>query len=213
MRTPDRDRRRSALAARCAALVILLWLAIPAGALSAEYSIFPNGTAYHATVGITNTERYTFADTGFMGEEVPLAAGDVTLTDRDGLPAAFNWSRPWGAPSSISFDTGNYTVSFIAPLGNNNLKSIYKKPYNVSVTIPQNFSVQNPLLAGLSNGAHVTAHPDNSTTVTWNNTYLFDLRFYSQTQADILFIFFQFMAILVLVLVVIPYVISMRKDQ
>lgn len=188
-------------------------LAIPAGALSAEYSIYPNGTAYHATIGITGTERYTFADMGFMGEDVPLAAGGVELIQEDGLPAAYTWNRPWGAPSSIAFAKGNYTVSFVAPLGNNNLKAIYKKPYNVSVSIPQNFSVANPLLAGLSNGAHVTVHADNSTTVSWNDTYMFDLRFYSLGQQDILFIFFQFMAILIFVLVVIPYVISMRKDQ
>ncbi len=149
---------------------------------------------------------------GFMGEDVPLAAGDVELS-RDGIPAAFNWSRPWGAPSSISFAKGNYTVSFIAPLKDNNLKSVYKKPYNVSVTIPEEFGVDNPLIAGISNGANVTRRADNTTTVSWTNTYSFDLRFYSPGQQDLLFIFFQFMAILFIVLIVIPYVLSLRKDQ
>lgn len=212
MRTPNRDRRGPALAALCAALVILLSLAIPAGALSAEYSIFPNGTAYHAAIGITDTEWYTFADMGFMGEDVPLTVGDVELS-RDGIPATFNWSRPWGAPSSISFAKGNYTVSFIAPLRDNNLKAVYTKPYNVSVTIPQNFSVQNPLLASLSNGANVTIHADNTTTVSWTKTFSFDLRFYSQGQQDLLFFFLQFMGILIVVLVIIPYFLSMKKDQ
>ena len=163
-------------------------------------------------LGIHDTERYTFADMGFMGEDVPLAVGEVELS-HDGEPAEFNWSRPWGAPSSIGFAKGNYTVSFTAPLRDNTLKAVYKKPYNVSVTIPQNFSVENPLLAGLSNGANVTRHTDNTTTVSWTNTPMFELRFYSPGQQDLLFIFFQFMAILTVVLVVIPYVLSFRKDQ
>lgn len=211
MRTPHRNQRGPSLAALCAALVILLSLAIPAGALSAEYSIYPNGTAYHATLEITDTERYTFADMGFMGQEVPLAAREVQLI-QDGLPATFNWSRPWAAPSSISYAKGNYTLSFIAPLKDNSLVAVYTKPYNVSITLPQNFSVQNPLLAGLSNNANVTVHPDNSTTISWTKAYTFEMRFYSQGQQDLLFFFLQFMGILIVVLVIIPYALSMRRD-
>jgi hypothetical protein len=181
------------------------------GALSAEYSIFPNGTAYKASIGINDTERYKFADMGFMGEDVPLAVREVQLF-QDDQPATFNSSTPWGAPASISFAKGNYTLSFIAPLRDNSLNVVYQKPYNISVMLPQNFSVQNPLLAGLSNGANVTRNPDNSTTISWTRTYSFDLRFYSQSQQDILIFFLQFMAILIVVLVVIPYVLSMRQE-
>jgi hypothetical protein len=211
MRTPYRDQRRSALAALCTALVILLALVPSAGALSAEYSIFPNGTAYKASIGINDTERYSFAGMGFMGEDVPLAVRDVQLF-QENQPATFNSSNPWGAPASISFAKGNYTLSFIAPLKDNNLYASYQKPYNVSVMLPQNFSVQNPLLAGLSTGANVTRNPDNSTTISWIKTYSFDLRFYSQSQQDILFFFLQFMGILIVVLVVIPYILSMRQE-
>ena len=212
MRTPDRDRRGPALAALCAALVILLALICPAGALSAEYSIFPNGTAYHAIIGINDTERYTFADLGFMGEDVPLNVGAVQLLSGE-EPVAFNWSRPWGAPSSISFEKGNYTVLFIAPLRDNTLQAAYKKPYNVTVTLPQELKVDNPVLAGLSTGANVTHNADNTTTVQWTKSYGFECRFYTQGQQDILFFFLQFMAILIFVLVVVPYVLSMRGEN
>jgi hypothetical protein len=212
MRTPDRDQRRSALTALCTALVILLVLILPAGALSADYSVFPNGTAYRAIIGINDTERYAFTDMGSLGEDVPLAAGDVQLTRGD-QPVAFNWSRPWGAPASISFAKGNYTVSFIAPLRDNNLKAVFLKPYNVNVTLPQELDVQNPLLAGMSNGANVTRSADNITTIRWSKTYTFDLRFYTQGQKDLLFFFLQFMGILIVVLVVIPYVLSMRNEE
>jgi hypothetical protein len=147
-----------------------------------------------------------------MGEDVPLPVRDVQLSLGD-QPVAVNWSRPWGAPSSISFAKGNYTISFIAPLRDNNLKAVFLKPYNVSVTLPQELDVQNPLLAGLSNGANVTRYADNTTIVRWTKTYTFDLRFYTQAQKDLLFFFLQFMGILIVVLVVIPYVLSMRQDE
>jgi hypothetical protein len=187
-------------------------MAPPAGALSADYRIFPNGTAYQASVEINETARYEFADIGFMGENVPVTVGGVSLT-ANGTPVEFNLSTPWGRPHSITFTKGNYTISYIAPLRDNHLQGVFEKPYNINVTIPQEFDVRNPLLAGLSTGANVTRLSDNTTLVQWNRSYAFDLRFYDQTREQILFFFLQFMGILVLVLVVIPYVLSMRGSE
>jgi hypothetical protein len=180
--------------------------------LSAEYTVYPNGTAYRAAVDVTDSERYTFADMGFMGEDVPVAVGEVGLTAND-TPAPFNWSRPWGAPVSISFARGNYTVTFTAPLRDNNIRAVYTRPYNVTVVLPQEFQVGNPLLAGMSTGANVTRYPDNTTAIRWAKTYSFDLRFYTKGQEDLLFFFLQFMGILVFVLVIIPYLLSMRGEN
>jgi hypothetical protein len=192
--------------------VILLVAAQPAGALSADYRIFPNGTAYQAAIEINETSRYEFAEVGFMGENVPVAVGGINLT-ANGMPVPFNESTPWGRPHAISFDKGNYTISFTAPLRDNHLQGVYTRPYVVNVTIPQEFDVQNPLLAGLSTGANVTKLPDNTTLVQWNRTYAFDLRFYDETREQILYFFLQFMAILVIVLIVIPYLLSMKRPE
>jgi hypothetical protein len=212
MRTPDRDQRRSTLAALCAALVILLILAPPAGALSADYRIFPNGTAYQISIEINDTSRYEFADIGFMGENVPLLVGDVHLM-ANSTPADFNYSTPWGRPQAITFPMGNYTVSYSAPLRDNHLQGVFEKPYHVNVTIPQEFDVRNPLLAGLSTGADVTRFPDNTTLVQWNRSYAFDLRFYDSSREQLLYFFLQFMGILVVVLVVIPYFLSLQRTE
>jgi hypothetical protein len=212
MRTPDRDQRRSPLAALCAALVILLITVPPAGALSADYRIFPNGTAYQASIEINDTYRYEFADIGFMGENVPVAVGDIQLL-ANGTPVGFNRSTPWGQPQAITFTKGNYTVSYVAPLRDNHLQGVFEKAYYVNVTIPQEFDVRNPLLAGLSTGANVTRFSDNTTLVQWNRSYAFDLRFYDQTREQLLYFFLQFMGILVIVLVVIPYIMSMKKSE
>jgi hypothetical protein len=211
MRTPDRDRRGSAFAALCTALIILLAAVPAAGALSADYVVMPNGTTYRAAIDVTDVSRYEFADVGIMGENVPVQVADVQLSGNCS-PCQFNWSRPWGAPSSIEFEKGNYTVSYLAPLHDNNLQESFTLPYHVNVTIPQEFDVRNPLLAAVSQGANVTRHDDNTTTIQWNKTVMFDVRFYDPGREELLWFFLQFMGILVLVLIVIPYILSMKKS-
>ncbi len=146
-----------------------------------------------------------------MGESIPLAAGEINLTT-NGSPVAFNHSAPWGRPQAITFAKGNYTVSFTAPLRDNHLQGVFEKPYHVNVTIPEEFDVRNPLLASLSAGANVTRFPDNTTLVQWNRSYAFDLRFYDGNQEQLLYFFLQFMGILVVVLVVIPYFLSIKRS-
>ncbi|MFA4860565.1 DUF5803 family protein [Methanoregula sp.] len=180
------------------------------GALSADYQIFPNGTAYRASVDIAEVSRYEFAETGFMGENVPVTVGNVNLSGNCS-PCSYNWSRPWGQVPAITFPKGNYTVTYIAPLKNNNLQATFTKPYLVNVSVPAEFDVRNPLLAGISSGANVTRLTDNSTTISWNKSYSFDLRFYSKGQEELLYMFLQFLGIIALVLLL-PFIIGMRKQ-
>lgn len=147
-----------------------------------------------------------------MGENVPITVSGINLT-ANGSPITFNHSTPWGRPQVITFAKGNYTVSYIAPLRDNHIQGVFEKPYLVNVTIPQEFNVQNPLLAGLSTGANVTRFSDNTTLVQWNRSYSFDLRFYDETREQLLYFFLQFMAILVVVLVVIPYILSLKGQE
>ena len=147
-----------------------------------------------------------------MGENVPIAVSDVQLT-ANSSPVEFNLITPWGQPQAITFAMGNYTVSYMAPLQDNHLQGVFEKPYDVNVTIPQEFDVRNPLLAGLSIGANVTHFSDNTTLVQWNRSYAFDLRFYDDTREQLLYFFLQFMGILVVVLVVIPYLLSLKRSE
>ncbi len=183
-----------------------------AGALSAEYDSLPNGTAYQARIEIADASRYEFADMGFMGEKVPVQVGNVTLTGNC-TPCGVNWSRPGGAPSVIIFEKGNYTVSYLAPLSSNNLQGQFIRPYSVTVAVPQEFDVRNPLLAGMSQGANVTRHADNTTSIRWDKTTAFNIRFYNPWQENMLWFFLQFMGILALILVVVPYLLSMKKGE
>ena len=145
-----------------------------------------------------------------MGESVPVQVADVQLSGNCS-PCHYNWSRPWGAPEAIEFEKGNYSISYLGPLHDDNLQGAFTQPYHVNVTIPQEFDVRNPLLASISQGANVTRYADNTTLVQWNKTVMFNVRFYDPGREEILWFFLQFMGILVLVLVIIPYVLSAKK--
>ena len=147
-----------------------------------------------------------------MGENVPISVGDVHLMINS-TQVEFNRSTPWGRPQAITFPQGNYTISYIAPLRDNHLQGVFEKPYHVNVTIPQDFDVRNPLLASLSTRANVTRFSDNTTLVQWNRSYAFDLRFYDEAREQLLYFFLQFMGILIVVLIVIPYVLSMKRPE
>ena len=121
----------------------------PAGALSADYRVYPNGTVYNVSLEIVGASQYKFSDVGMLGENVPLTVSDVQLFADNGSEVLFNWSTRWAAPSTITFDQGNYTVTYVAPLRDNHLQGAFDQPYNVSVQLPPEFDVRNPLLAGL----------------------------------------------------------------
>ena len=95
MRTTHRDRCGHAFAALCTALVIAFAGIPAAGALSADYSILPNGTVYNTSVEITGASEYVFSNVGIMGENVPVVVGNVQLSGNCS-PCSYNWSRPWG---------------------------------------------------------------------------------------------------------------------
>ena len=179
------------------------------GALNATYQVLPNATSYAASIDIVDESNYMFAETGMLGENIPITVTNVTLVAENGTPVNFNWTLLWSAPSVITFPEGNYTVTYIAPLNDNHLQGNYLSPYSVNVTLPGEYDVRNPLLAGISVGANVTRFPDNSTQVTWNKTMSFDLRFYDQDQENLLYMFAEFMIVLAVILLV-PFLL-MRK--
>jgi hypothetical protein len=211
MRTPDRDRCRFALAALCIALVAALFVPA-AGALNATYEVLPNGTLYTASVDITGVSKYMFADTGIMGENIPIDITSVSLTAENQTPVDFNWTRVWSAPSVITFPNGNYTVNYTAPVKDSHLQESFPSQYHVTANLPANLSVENPLLAGISQGANVTRFADNTTRVTWNKTLSFDLRFYDQNRETLLYIFGNFWIIFAVILLV-PFLLLRRDNK
>jgi hypothetical protein len=172
--------------------------------------VLSNGTAYTASIDIADASTYEFADVGVLGESIPVKVGNVNLSGNCS-PCEFNWSNRWGGTSSVTFPKGNYTISFMAPLHDNHLQGAFRNPYNVSVSLPKEFDVRNPLLAGLSIGANVTRQPDNTTQVIWNKTASFDLRYYDANRESLLYLFGEFW-IVIAVALLLPFLMLRRKQ-
>jgi hypothetical protein len=183
-----------------------------AGALSADYRIFPNGTAYTASVEISDTDRYEFADVGFLGENIAINVDNVSLSGNCSPLCEFNWSRGWGRPSAITFLRGNYTISYIAPLKDNTLQAAYDNQYNVSVTLPAELDVRNPLLTSISPGANVTRFADNTTLIQWHKIRTFEIRFYDQWREQLLYLFGNFWIVIAIVLLL-PFLFMMKRSE
>ena len=206
MRIPDRNRCGPALAACCVALIISILFA-PCTALSAEYRVLSNGSAYNASVEVAGSDRFEFYDFGVLGERIPIKAGNITISGNCS-PCQFNQS----GTSAITYTKGNYTLNYTAPLRDFHLQAMFDKPYNVNVTLPEGFDVRNPLLAGISQGGTIVTGEDNSTTVMWSKTTSVDLRFYDKTREDLLYLFGNFWLIIAVVLLV-PFLFIRRTKE
>jgi hypothetical protein len=178
-------------------------------ALSADYQVLPNGTAYLASIEVQDVAQYEFYDIGVMGQRVPLEVHDVRLAGTGCENCTFNWR---GA-SAIAFNQGNYTVSFMGQLHEDHLQGIFDEKHDVNITFPREFDIRNPLLGSLSpTGANVTRYLDNTTSVRWNNATDFDVRFYDNEREDLLFLFGNFWIVIAIVLLL-PFLMTMRKNR
>lgn len=180
MRAPDRDRRRYRIAALCLALILL---AGAGAALSADYTVFPNGTAYSAAIEVTGVDRYQFTEPGLLGEDVPLSVRGVSVENESGAVAFTE-----GAYSTISFAEGNYTIRFAGTIQDRYMQVAFHSPYNVTFFIPSEFDVRNPLLGSVP-GGKVYSATDGGTLVAWNSTRYFECRFYDSFQEKALIVF------------------------
>lgn len=140
-----------------------------------------------------------------MGERIPQKAGNIEVMGNCS-PCEFNVS----GISSITFARGNYTVLYTAPMRDYHLQAAFDNPYRVNVTLPQDFDVRNPLLAGISPGAVIIGEYDNTTTVMWNRTMSVDLRFYDNNREALLYMFGNFWVVIAIVLLV-PFLITVRR--
>jgi hypothetical protein len=188
-------------------VLVAALLVLPCTALHAEYRVLPNGTAYNASVDVARAEKFEFFEMGMLGERIPQKVGNIEVTGNCS-PCLFNMS---GA-SSITFPEGNYTIRYTAPLRDFHLVAAFDQPYSANVSIPVEFDVRNPLLAGMNPGAVILPESDNSTTVQWNRTMSVDLRFYDQNRETLLYLFGNFWIIIAVVLLL-PFMIAVRRQQ
>jgi len=183
-------------------------ISAPALALTAEYQVFPNGTAYQGSVQVENTDRFEFAEVGLLGERIPVPVTGISLSG-DCSPCTFTMSDR----SIITFPAGNYTVRYTGPITQNHLVVAFPEPYRVVVKIPPGLDVRNRLLGVINPaGAVVSDEKDGSLLVTWNSTRSAELRFYTPDRELWLTWFSQFWIIIAIVLLL-PFFLTRKKKS
>jgi len=200
MRAPNRDRRGPALAALCLALILTC---IPAAAEEAAFQVLPGGTAYEASVQVTGTE-HTFWTPGMLGERVPLQVEDLKVLGPSG-PVEYQEA----GRGVITFPEGNYTVTYRAPVRDNHFVAVFDAPYTVTVTLPEEFGVKNPLIGMVSSGGLISSGPNGTTEVAWEGVTVAEVRFYSPEREMLLGAFGTIWLAVALVLIL-PILISRR---
>jgi len=113
--------------------------------------------------------------------------------------------------SAIRFPEGNYTIRYIAPLSSNELTVMLDDASNISVFLPGQYAVANPLLGYVSTGGTVNA-TENGTTILWENARSAQVRYYDAFQEQALIIFGTFW-IGIVVIFLVPYLIVRRKRE
>ncbi len=193
------------IAACCITTLILLVLVLPVSGINITYQVSGDGNQYHAVAVLNDTARYDFVQSGMLGERVPLEVTNITLVSRDGENVSFITER-----EGIRFNSSNYTLMFDGPLKDHSFQSQFPEPGTISIVLPENYKVDNPLLASIQPGGAVINRSNNQTIITWDKSRYFDIRFYDGGQENLLGIFAQFWLIIA-VMLLLPFLFSRGK--
>ncbi|MFA7561938.1 MAG: DUF5803 family protein [Methanoculleus sp.] len=202
MRTPHRDRRGSALAALCLALILIV---VPAAAEEAVIRVLPGGDTYEASITVTGSE-YALWTPGLMGERTPLNVEELEVLGPEGPVEHREAGR-----GVITFpEEGNYTITYRAPVRDNYLVVAFDTPYAVSVDLPDGFDVRNPLIGMVSPGGAISSGPNGTTEIAWDQIRVAEIRFYTPGR-EIMLTTFGTLWLAVAIVLLLPLLISRRK--
>ena len=201
MRSPHRDRRGPAIVALCLALILIC---APAAAAEAAFRVLPDSTAYEASVQVTGSE-HAFWSPGLMGERVPLQVEEIKVLGPSG-PIEY---RDMGR-GTITFPEGNYTITYRAPVRDNHFVAVFDEPYSVTLVLPEGLDVKNPLIGMVSPGGVTSPGPNGTTEVTWDQTAVVEVRFYTP-EREILLTTFGIIWLAVALVLLLPLLISRKR--
>jgi hypothetical protein len=175
----------------------------------AEYWIAGNASQYHAQFVLENVSEYAWWDLGFLGERIPLSMENITLQSRNQTCSPCPFTEV--PPNRITFDRGDYVLSFNGIIHNNHLLVEFDSPSQVLVHLPEGLDVRNPFLGSLSPGSTVTEE-GTGVLIRWNDTRLIECRFYDPFRETLLYSFFTFWAVIAVVLLFPLLMTRMKRD-
>lgn len=175
----------------------------PAGA-TAVFTIAENGTSYTATIDLNQTDTYPFMETGVLGEQIPAPVTSVRLYNATGN-VSYQQDR-----TGITFQKGNYTISYQGTLRDDHLLLALPDLTSAEVHLPAVFDVRNPLIGQVSQGGRTSVDDQGVVSIVWDRTSYVEVRFYDQTRESILYIFANVWGVVAIVLLT-PYLLMRRR--
>jgi len=140
-----------------------------------------------------------------MGERVPLQVEEIKVLGPSG-PIEY---RDMGR-GTITFPEGNYTITYRAPVRDNHFVAVFDEPYSVTLVLPEGLDVKNPLIGMVSPGGVASSGPNGTTEVTWDQTAVVEVRFYTP-EREILLTTFGIIWLAVALVLILPLLISRRR--
>lgn len=171
-------------------------------------TVLPGGDAYRGEVTLVNASEYSFWEPGMLGERVPLTGKNVTVSGTCGENCTYTQKDR----NTIAFDKGNVTVTYEAPIAENNLQLIFTEPSNITVTLPEGQDIKNPLLGRVSEGGKVSTENNTTTVIAFDRVRYVEVRFYDQTRERLLYIFGS-VWLTVAVVLLFPFLLMRRRQE
>jgi hypothetical protein len=170
-------------------------------------AVLPGGDAYRGSVTLGNASEYSFWEPGMLGERVPLAVRNVTVSGAGGENCTYTQKNR----NTVAFEKGNVTVTYEAQIRENNLQLLFTEPSNVTVALPEGLDVKNPLLGRVGEGGTVSTE-NNTTLIAFDRVRYVDVRFYDQTRERLLYIFGS-LWLTVAVVLLFPFLLMRRREE
>jgi len=170
-------------------------------------TVLPGGDAYRETVTLVNTSEYSFWEPGMLGERVPLAVRNVTVSGVCGENCTYTQKNR----NTIAFEKGNVTVTYEATIREKNLQLLFTEPSNITVTLPEGQDVKNPLLGRVSEGGKVSTE-NNTTVIAFDQVRYAEVHSYDPTRERLLYIFGS-VWLTVAVVLLFPFLLMRRRQE
>ena len=185
MRSPNRDRSNHRSTSLCAVslLIVLLMLAVPAAANTADFTVSENGSVLFAEARFSGSS-YLLVTPGILGEDVALeTVSSLTLVSDDGTVV-----EPKNTKGTLTFPEGNYTLTYEVPISAGFVYAKFPEFFDVTVTLPKPYTTGNKILGTVSSGGIIKEDAEK-TVVTFNQTKVASLTFYEDNREPILYAF------------------------
>lgn len=147
-------------------------------------TVLPGDHTYRGVVTLVDASAYSFWEPGLLGERVPLAVTNVSVSGACGENCTYTRTNR----NTIAFEKGNVTVTYEAQVTENNFQILFTEPSNLTVVLPPGQHVENPLLGQVSDGGSVSTE-NNTTVISFDRVRYVGVRFYDDARERLLYIF------------------------